>query len=138
MLRRNGRKRKQDGFTVVEAVIASAVLAVICGSFIMAYLGAMRTHGMATDYYRATCIARNRIQRAWTLSFDSLPLLVETAAPVDGNGNLDNSGHYRRTTVVTNEMSGRAHISVRVHFPVPNGRLSVQPVNVETLIAERS
>ena len=139
MLRRQKTSGQgRDGFTVVEAVIASAMLAVISGSFILAYISAMRTHLVASDFYKATCIARNRIQRARTLDFDSLSLLVETTASVDQDGNIDSEGQFRRTTVVTNDLPGRVRISISVQHPIPNGRLSSQPVEVFTMIAKGS
>ncbi|MBT3294449.1 MAG: hypothetical protein HN919_14655 [Verrucomicrobia bacterium] len=136
MLRRDNRKGRRDGFTIVEAVIASVIFFVITGSFIAAYLSAMRTHMMATDLYRATCIARNRIQRARTLDYGSLSLLGEQDAAVDELGNVVQGGAFRRTTVVSATTPACTRIAVTVQFPIPNGRVTTNGVDVATMITE--
>ncbi|NQU39025.1 MAG: prepilin-type N-terminal cleavage/methylation domain-containing protein [Lentisphaerae bacterium] len=136
MLGRRKGKRNEAGFTMVEVVIASAIFFVIAGGFIAANISAMRTHTVASDLYKATCIARNRIQRARTLDYESLGLLSEYEAAVDEFGNIDQSGVFRRTTTVSNAVPTCTRIVVRVFFPVPNGRLSGESVDVYTMIAE--
>lgn len=136
MLIRRGAKRKQAGFTLVEVIIASVIFFGIAGAFIAAYLSAMRTHAVASDFYKATCIARNRIQRARTLDYDSLSLLSEVDASVDEDGNVDQGGKFRRTTLVSSVSPACTRIEIKVRFPVPNGRLSSETVDVHTMIAE--
>jgi type II secretory pathway pseudopilin PulG len=132
----NSKRGKRAGFTIVEVVIASAVLFMISGGFILSYLSAMRTHLMARDYYRATCMARNRLQRAHALDYGSLPLLDEDMTPVDELGNADPAGVFRRTTAVTNLVPTCTRLAVTVHYPVRNGALSPEPVEVATMITE--
>lgn len=133
--RRKRKPNSRSGFTLAEVIIASMLFFVISGGFITAYLSAMRTHMVANDFYRATCIARNRIQRAWTLDFDSLPLLGEMETPVDELGNIDTAGSFRRTTSVSNTVPNCTRVTVQVRYPVPNGKLSPATVDVHTMIA---
>ncbi len=136
MLRLQKQKNKRVGFTLVEALISSALFFVIAGSFVAAYISAMRTHRMASNFYRATCIARNRIQRARTLDYDSLALLSEVEASVDENGNRDLSGHFQRTTSISNTVLACTRIRVNVKFPISGGGVSPEGVEVHTMIAE--
>jgi hypothetical protein len=128
---RHARKR---AFTLVELMIASGILLAMLGGFMALMITAIRTQVMSSDYYRATCIARNRVQRARVVEFASLPLMAETVAPVDENGNQSPSGRFRRTTVVTNASGNCSLVTVQVWFPVPNGHLSQQSIDVTTLI----
>lgn len=130
------RRSRRAGFTLVEAMIASALFFVISGGFIAAYISGMRTHRMASDYYRAICIARNRIQRARTLEYDSLNLLTEIDRPVDQNGNPSIDGQFRRTTLVSNTVPECTMISVDVNFPLPGGGVSAEGMQLHTMITE--
>jgi Tfp pilus assembly protein PilV len=136
MFRQCRRRRGDEGFTLVEAVISSVIFFVIAGGFIAAYISSMRTHQMSNDFYKATCIARNRIQRARSLEFDSLPLLAEQDASVDEFGNVDNAGRFVRTTTVSNTVPTCTRIAVNVKFPLPGGGVSPQGIEVHTMIAE--
>ncbi|MBL7076670.1 MAG: prepilin-type N-terminal cleavage/methylation domain-containing protein [Kiritimatiellae bacterium] len=128
--------KRCSGFTLVEAVISSALFFIIAGSFIAAYISAMRTHKMSSDYYKATCIARNRVQRARTVDFESLPLLAEDDAKIDQDGDPDTGGQFRRTTLVSSMAPACKRISVNVQFPLPGGGVSPAGVSVHTMIAE--
>jgi len=124
------------GFTLVELMIATSIFLVVALAFTGAYLSALRTHLMSSDYYKATCIARNRLERAKALAFDSLPLMAEEETPVDADGNPDPAGVFRRTTVVSNSVVNCARITVQVRFPKGNGGLSDKTVDVHTMIAD--
>ena len=129
-------KKNNAGFTLVELMIACAIFLVVSVAFIGAYLSTLRTHLMSSDYYKATCIARNRLERAKALSFSSLSLMAEEEMPVDDDGNRDPAGAFRRTTVVSNNVVNCARITVQVRFPVRNGGLSEGSVDVHTMITD--
>jgi prepilin-type N-terminal cleavage/methylation domain-containing protein len=126
----------RSGFSLVEVMIAAAILLLVLGGFLAVFVSAMRTQVMASDYYSATCIARNRIQRARSLEFASLPLMVESNATVDADGDAGPTGKFRRTTTVAAAGSNACVITVSVWFPVPNGRLSSASIDVRTMIAK--
>jgi hypothetical protein len=80
-------------------------------------------------------IARNRIQRARSLNYDSLPLLSESDIRVDDFGNQSSTGYYYRSTIVTNYAANCVELIVAVKFTKPGGELSALPVTIQTLIA---
>jgi|GEM_PF-711453 len=124
----------RHGITLTEMMVASLIFLLISTSFTAAMLTALRTQYMAVDYYAATCIARNRIQRAKTMDYDSLPLLAEDDLRVDSNGTATSAGRYLRSTSVSNAAPWTYSVKVRVSFATKTGALSDQPVEVETLI----
>lgn len=127
------------GFTMVEVMIASSVLLLFLGGFLSAFLIGIRTLDMTVNHYRANAIARNRIQRARSFAFDSLPLLEESEVSIDRFGNADTQGEYRRTTVISTNTATAPHtvqIQVGVRFPLRDNTFS-EPVSVENVIAVR-
>ncbi|MFN2352364.1 MAG: prepilin-type N-terminal cleavage/methylation domain-containing protein, partial [Kiritimatiellia bacterium] len=69
--------RRTGGFTLVEVMVAGAIFLLFCAGFFSVYLAAMSTQRAAVNHYRALCLARNRVQRARTMPYGSLGLLVE-------------------------------------------------------------
>ena len=127
----------RGGFTMVEMVIAGAILAFVVAGLFAACLSAMRTQYMAANYYRATCLARNRVQRGSSLPFETIPLLTEPLHAVDEFGRDSPAGAYRRGTDV-NELSSNCYeIAVEVYYPSRAGELSEEPVAIKTMIARR-
>ncbi len=132
--------RGAGGFTLAEVMIASTIFMIFCVFFLSSVIVAMRSQRLACDYYTAMTIARNRIQRAKTFEFASLPLMTENLASVDGNGNLVSGGLYQRTTQVTAYTNGTPnlyHVTVQVHYIGARRVRSAQPVEISTLVAER-
>ena len=126
-------KKRCEGMTLVEIMIASLVFLIVSITFAAALIGALRTAYMASDYYAATSIARNRLQRAKSMDFDSIPLLVETNTVVDSLGIAATDGRYLRTTEVSNAAPWTYWIKVSVAFPMKSG-FSPEPIEMETLI----
>lgn len=127
--------RSKDGFTLAEMMVASFIFLIVSTAFTAGLLTAMRTQLMASDYYKATCLARNRIQRARTLAFDNISMLAETDVTIDDDGNETSSGDFKRTTIVSNVSSVLIDLTVRVYFPMPRGGVSPEPVESNTMIA---
>jgi len=130
------RLHSNEGFTLMEVMITSACFLVVAIGFTQAMLVAMRTHYLSRNYYWATCIARNRLQRAWSMSFDSLGMMRETSKHVDRYGNQTSDGRYLRSTIVSNITADSVWISVQVLYPGVPGGGSVVPIEVTTLIKE--
>lgn len=132
------RPNTKNGFTLVEMMVAGTIFLLFCAGFFSAYFAAMGAQRMATNHYRALCLARNRIQHARATEYTSLELLAETSNAVDEVGNPDPSGSFRRSTTIipdTNTTAKIAQFTVQVWFPANRGRLSAAPVEQSTLIA---
>jgi Tfp pilus assembly protein PilV len=121
-----------EGFTIVEAVIAVMVVAITAGAFIALSMSSLRELQMSTDYYRSVSLARNRIERIRMMDFDTILNLSEEEHRVDGNGNADVEGAYRRQTEITALTANLADITVTISFPDRPGRVVATPVVVRT------
>jgi type II secretory pathway pseudopilin PulG len=129
----------KKGMTLVEVIVAAFIFMIFCAGFYAVFIGALRTHKLAGDNYRATLIARNRIQRALSFDYGSLSLMAEpSGVAIDGEGNLKQNGLYRRpTTINTNVAPNLTQIQVEVYYPHRGTNLSAQPVKVTTLISNK-
>ena len=131
----------RSGFTLTEVMVASGILLLFVGAFFSALIMGVRALDMSTNHYRANAIARNRIQRARTFDYSSLPLLAEEDARIDRYGNLDPTGTYRRSTRINTNTATAPYtvmIEVGVRFPVRGrGEALSEPLKMETLIAVR-
>jgi type II secretory pathway pseudopilin PulG len=129
----------KKGMTLVEVIVAAFIFMIFCAGFYAVFIGALRTHKLAGDNYRATLIARNRIQRALSFDYGSLSLMAEpSGVAIDGEGNLKQNGLYRRTTTInTNVAPNLTQIQVEVYYPHRGPNLSAQPVKVTTLISNK-
>lgn len=129
------RNTSKSGFTLLEVVIAGSLLTIMVGGFTAALISAMRTHYLAGYQYSAVSIARNRMQRAWTLSYETLPMLEESKTSVDACGTLNPSGKFLRSTLVdTNTMANCVKLTVQVYFPTFFGTTCTNPVTLVTAI----
>ena len=131
--------KSTSGFTLVEMMVAGTIFLLFCAGFFTAFIMAMGAQRMATNHYRALCLARNRIQHARAMEYSSLELLAETFNAVDEVGNPDPVGRFRRSTIIspdTNTIAKISQITVQVWFPARRGRLSAAPVEQSTLIAD--
>ena len=131
--------RQNQGFTLVEVMVASIIFVIFCIFFLNAMIVSMHSHQLACDYYKAMTIARNRIQRATEFEYDSILLMSENQIPVDGKGNITPAGIYRRTTLVsvyTNGTPNLLQIIVQVYYPGARRSMSAKPVELSSLITE--
>lgn len=130
---------RRRGFSLPETLVALLVFALVSTGFLSSYVAAMRTQKMSGDYYLASCLARNRIQRALRVDFNSIPLMVETLAPVDEDGNLSINGRFKRTTIVTAKTATTYDVLVKVSYkpPASLSSVTVKPVEVRTLVHEK-
>ena len=126
--------KNKAGFTLTEIMVSSLILLSTSVAFTAGMLGALRTHQMSSDYYLATCIARNRIQRARSIDFFTLPQMVENQRRVDEMGNGSTSGTFRRTTTVNDVTGNQVEVIVQVYFPAGRKVLSDEPIEVRTKI----
>lgn len=133
------RKSTNQGFTLVEVMICSIIFVMFCVFFLNSAITAIRSQQLSCDYYKAMTIARNRIQRASSFEYNSISQMCENQIPIDGKGNINPSGIYRRTTIVsvyTNGTPNLLKITVQVHYPDARRRISEKPVEISTLITD--
>ena len=131
--------RQNQGFTLVEVMVASVIFVIFCVFFLNAMIVSIKSHRLAGDYYQAMTIARNRIQRAKIFDYSTLPLLGETNRTVDGHGNISSTGLYQRTTLVaayTNGTPNLMKVTVQVYYPGAGRSLSSRPVELITLVTD--
>lgn len=104
----------RQGFTLVEAVVASALLVLVIGGSYSLITRSQALIYSARNHYVAINIARARLERARNFAFDQLPTLTETNVVVNDSGIPSASGYFRRTTqVITNYQPGLTYIQVR-------------------------
>jgi Tfp pilus assembly protein PilV len=128
------RQPAKAGFSLTEVMVAGAILAFSCAAVFAACIGAIRTQYAASGYYRASCIARNRIQRGIALPFTTMPMLSEQDRRLDEEGNISYRGTYRRTTTVTQVSDNCYEITVAVLYPAGPGMMSATPVEIRSKV----
>ena len=121
------------GFTIIESIMAVSVLSITMGAFIMLSLCSLRELALASDYFRGTALARNRVERVRTMNFDTILGLTEAEHRVDGHGNPSPEGVYLRETVVSSVTENCANILVTVGFSDRRCHPQAKPVVIETL-----
>lgn len=124
-----------SGFTLTEVMIASIIFLIASLGFSFGLIAALKTQYMAADHYAAMSIARNRIQRARSLNYDSLGLLNESEFRVDEFGLQSSSGRYYRTTSVADYATNCVELTVGVNFTKPDGATNEVPISIKVLIA---
>ena len=127
--------KRRAGFTLMEVMMASIIFLIASLGFSFGLIAALKTQHMSSSHYTAVTIARNRIQRARSLNYDSVGLLSETEIRVDGFGLQSSSGLYFRTTSVSNYAVNCVELIVGVNFTKPDGAMCDSPVSIQTLIA---
>lgn len=88
------------GMTIVEVVVALGFLClVLAGAYAMLTRSAAVMRA-ARNHYVAVTLARNRLERAQNLDYNTLYLLRENNVLVDENGAPSSVGGFRRSTWV--------------------------------------
>jgi prepilin-type N-terminal cleavage/methylation domain-containing protein len=94
------RTKFQDGFTLTEVMVASAILAMfIVGCYKMVE-GALWMNQAARDHYVAVNMADSRLERARNLQYATYSDLLETQLVMAADGTPSVTGPFRRTTSV--------------------------------------
>ena len=92
------RKTGREGFSFIEVIIALAVLGLFIGGMCAVMQSSRQLSDRARSHYTAVNLAKNRIERARDIPFESLSGFVESNTLVDKDGKADYQGDYRRTT----------------------------------------
>jgi len=96
------RANSRTAMTMMELLVAMAVLGVIMTAAFPLVDQMMTRFQMSRDHYVAASLCQARIERARGIPYVDLPLLAESNSLVDDFGNLaGTAGRFRRTTTVT-------------------------------------
>ncbi|MDD4872848.1 MAG: prepilin-type N-terminal cleavage/methylation domain-containing protein [Kiritimatiellae bacterium] len=127
----------KSGFTLTEVMIASLILLIVSFGIMGGIIAALKVQANAADYYRATCIARNRIQHAKVLAFASMTNgLSEAIVQVNQDGDKDPPplDFWRATSVSDVVANSVMLVTVDVWYSVKPGVKSASPVTIQTMI----
>ncbi len=112
---------RRAGFTLVEVVVAVFLLGIGLAGGYRVITHAMQTRAHAHDYYLATVIANNRIERAKNLAFSEISgQLTERRIRVNELGVPDPQGRFFRSTLVVQNWGFDSKVTgiiVRVEVP---------------------
>lgn len=98
----------------MELLVAITILVIVIIGLCGLILQGRELSALARARYKATVLARNQIERARNTDFDLIPGLAESELVINGLGEADADGNFRRTTTVTNLSSNLLEIYVRV------------------------
>ncbi|MFC1467376.1 hypothetical protein ACFLQY_01600 [Verrucomicrobiota bacterium] len=130
------RNNNKAGTTILEVLMAVTVLSVVISGLCGLVLHGRELSSVARSRYKATVLARNRIEKARNTDFELIYGLAEKDVVVNEFGEVDSGGYFRRTTTVTDVSSILLEILVRVD--VKNRRtldFTVQGEELQTYIA---
>ena len=126
----------QQGFTLIETIVAILIFGIASVGFTYAYMSCLRVQVNSEHHYAANNLARNRISRALTLGYDSMWVLGETDTRVNADGEPDTSGDYLRTTTVTAWGTNANEVVVTVDWPsIRYGTQTNATLEARTVIA---
>lgn len=133
---------KKIGMTLTEVVIAVAFMMLSIGGILGVVVQSIDLRQSGERAYIAANLARNRIERARQIRMDegysALTKAAETDTMIDANGNSDENGDYKRTTVVEPDaVTGLTKVTVRVKYK-RRGLFSPKEVELLTLISQYS
>ena len=106
----------QRGMTVLELMVAMAVLVIVMSVALPLLDQMMSRFQMARDHYVAATICQGRLERARSVVYSDFDLLAEKDLLVDDFGNpASPNGRFRRTTTVVRDSpdAGLTTITVR-------------------------
>ncbi len=114
------------GLTVIEVVIALAILGVTLGGAYAVLLISIQNRAFAHDHYAATLLANNRLEHARHLAFSEVgDEFEEDAVRIDDEGVHDPEGRFFRSTSVTpnyRDDHRLKEVEVRIQVPLPRHR----------------
>lgn len=106
--------KARAGMTLVETVVAIAVLAIFTTGACKLLISHRQMTDMARAHYTAINIAKNRMELIRTFDFGQVDDFIEDQVIVDTSGLPDTAGHYRRTTETSNINSNLLELVVTV------------------------
>lgn len=131
--------KSNKGVTIIEGVIASALLLLALGGILSLFIQNIKA-GKIVDYvYVATNLAKNEIERIREIrreqGLDVLSSSSEEDIPINRNGVHDTNGDFKRTIIVnTNYGTNLVKVTVKVNYRIM-GVWSPMPVEIVTVVS---
>ena len=100
--------------TIVETLVALAILAVFSTGACKLLLSHRKISDMARAHYTAINIAKNRLELVRRFDFGQVDDFIEDKVLVDASGIPTTEGNYRRTTEISNVSSNLLELTVTV------------------------
>jgi type II secretory pathway pseudopilin PulG len=117
---------------MISVLVFSILIVALLDVFSKSQLMSKREESVYTAY----SLAKNHIEMLKSISFSDLSVAEETLTAVDGTGEPEPSGLYRRTTDITTSYTGDAdltQITVEVYYTI-RGALSDNPMEMTTVV----
>ena len=126
--------KEKRGVTLVEVLVAAAILSLVAVSVLFIFVQTVDMSGRVDYEYKATNIAKSRLERARriidTRGFDFLSELAESNKALNDDGVPDVNGNFIRTTTVTHPYNANerlTRVSVDVYYTF-RGRTSAPAI----------
>lgn len=136
---------RQHGFSLIEILIATAVVAIALGGIAAGLQYGMSGIHVARQVATATFLAEQRMEQVKATALVNFAGATSAAFPPEPYGSIPTAPNYSRTVVITDDPGGTANtklVQVNVFFrPLSAGIGVASPdrqVVVETLLANRS
>jgi type II secretory pathway pseudopilin PulG len=115
---RNRSTVGRSGISVIEAVIAVMIVAMMLAAAYPAVTQAQYTVRRGRDHYLATALCLATIEQARKQEFTLLPRMAESQRLINEQGNYDGAGNFRRTIIVrpATPVEGLTEVSVDVEI----------------------
>ena len=131
--------RYRRAMTLTELIIAIALVGISVGGIVSVLLQTVDLSQSIDNSYVATDLARNRIERIRSVRRDmgyaAIPESAETDTIIDRNGNADQNGVFKRTTIINASYgTNLTRVTVRVTYKRRGSFLST-PIEVTSLIS---
>ena len=95
----------QRGFTLLEVLIALAILSIGLLGLASLTASVIRTNDFSDDFTTATALAQDKLEDLANTSYD---LLSDNSDTVDADGSSNSSGKYGRDWDITDNISTKA------------------------------
>lgn len=130
--------KSNKGVTIIEGVIASALLVLALGGILSLFTQSYRVAKLVDYAYISVNLAKNEVERIRELrreqGLEVLSSLSEQDKRIDRNGVSDPEGDFKRTIVIEEEGENIVKVTVQVNYKI-KGIWSPNPVELVTVIS---